>query len=102
MKYIYETYMIRLTVLSSIINSATPEASKDGAGPAAGAATPAANGVVLCKFMGACLAESMVFHHSPTLVWGLIARIHEVQGVPRRTVIIRVFAFPGQTAGIFG
>ena len=39
---------------------------------------------------------------SPTLVWGLIARTHEVQVVPRRTVYVLCIASAGPTAGIFG
>ena len=43
-----------------------------------------------------------VYFYSPTLVWGLSARMHEVQGVPRRTVVFSCIASAGDTAGIFG
>ena len=39
---------------------------------------------------------------SPTLVWGLIARVHEVQGGAQQMVWLLCIASPGETAGIFG
>ena len=54
---------------------------------------------ILLQHTTACVHHAIF---SPTLVWGLIARIREVQGVPRRTGIIPVLASAGDAAGIFG